>query len=149
MARARKSANVTLNMIQQLELADACEFVGEIFGEEKIRAYLNSDLFVFPPLQPEGLPWVIIEAMSARLPVITTDQGAIAEVVEDGLTGLIIKPCVEELARQICYLLENPEMAKTMGERGTGSGRSPVFGTDLFRCVDGLVSRSRRNSLRS
>jgi len=59
-------------------------------GEGKMKFLREADIFVFPPRAPEGHPWVIVEAMAAGLPVISTDRGAIAESVLDGQNGFIV-----------------------------------------------------------
>ena len=64
------------------------------------------------------MPWVILEAMSASLPVISTNQGAISEVVIDQQTGFIITPTPKTIAQKICYLFENPHLARQMGMLG-------------------------------
>lgn len=48
------------------------------------------DIFVLSSVK-EGFPWVLIEAMSAKLPVIATDVGAVPEIIEDHKNGLIVK----------------------------------------------------------
>lgn len=73
-------------------------WAGEVRGAVKSALFLSHEIFAFPPVEPEGLPWVILEAMSARLPVVTTDQGAIREVVDDGETGFIAEPTVADVA---------------------------------------------------
>ena len=53
------------------------------------------------------------------LPVVATRVGGIPELVEDGVTGILVKPgCSEELGRAITELLTNPEKANRMGEMG-------------------------------
>ncbi len=75
-------------------------------------------LFVLPSLA-EGLPVVILEAMLAKKPVITTSAGGNAEVVIDGETGTIVPPeDPDRLAEAIIYHLQNPEASKRMGEKG-------------------------------
>lgn len=59
-------------------------------GKEKLQQFINADIFIFPPRAPEGHPWVIVEAMAAGLPIITTDQGAIKECVIDNTNGFIV-----------------------------------------------------------
>lgn len=87
-----------------------------VYGNDKILAFSEADIFVFPPNSPEGHPWVIIEAMAAGLPIISTDQGAITESVIDGVNGFIVKPnCPEEIADRIKYLIENPKERLRMG----------------------------------
>jgi len=107
-----------MEIIRKNEMEDKIIFLGEIQGIEKIKTYQNSDLFVFPPVEPEGMPWVLLEAMSARLPVITTAQGAISDVVEDGVTGYLVDPIPEEISKKICYFVDNPLIARQMGENG-------------------------------
>lgn len=106
------------SFISEKHLDEYVDFVGQISGAEKVTLYLAHSIFVFPPIEPEGLPWVVLEAMSAALPVISTDQGAISEVVEDGKTGFIVEPKPEIIAEKICYLIENPAIAKRMGYNG-------------------------------
>jgi glycosyltransferase involved in cell wall biosynthesis len=107
-----------LNRIQQLGLGTHIRFLGEVTGRRKTEAFLQHQLFLFTPVAPEGLPWVILEAMSARLPVITTDQGAIREVVLDGITGRIVEPEAGAVAEAVRWMLEHPAGARNMGNAG-------------------------------
>lgn len=106
------------SLINNLRLKSKVNFIGEVTGERKVRLLHESDLLVFTPVEPEGLPWVILEAMSASLPVVTADQGAIAEVVEHARTGLIVPAIHQKVADAICELLENPAAALAMGQSG-------------------------------
>jgi glycosyltransferase involved in cell wall biosynthesis len=90
---------------------------GPVFGRNKYDLLLSSDIFVFSPVQEEGHPWVIIEAMEAGLPVIATDRGAITESVIDGKNGFIVEEeSPSQIAEKIQYLIDNPEQRKKMGE---------------------------------
>ena len=95
------------------------EVVGPVKGEEKFRLLASSDIFVFPTyFPPEGHPWVVVEAMAAGLPVISTDHGAIAESVIHGENGFIIeKRSPMQVAEKIRYLIGNPEIRKQMGNK--------------------------------
>jgi len=65
------------------------------------------DVFVLPSLK-EGFPWVILEAMSAKVPIVATSVGAVLEIIENGKNGILIEPGnPRELAEAIKYLLEN------------------------------------------
>lgn len=105
-------------LITRLGLQSWVTFVGEVTGVGKIQLFHAHDVFVFTPVMPEGLPWVILEAMSAALPVVTTDQGAIAEVVEPKKTGFIVSPTPQAVADRIGFLLAHPDQARAMGEAG-------------------------------
>lgn len=67
----------------------------------------------------EGLPVVILEAMAAKKPVITTPLGGNPEIVIDGETGTLVPAeDPDKLAEAIIYHLENPEISKKMGDMG-------------------------------
>ncbi len=84
-------------------------------GSDKNEYLANADLFVFPPREPEGHPWVIVEAMAAGLPIISTDQGAITESVIDGVNGFIVQARAPEvLAEKMIALITNPELRLRM-----------------------------------
>jgi glycosyltransferase involved in cell wall biosynthesis len=84
--------------------------------EEKFQYLANADIFVFPPREPEGHPWSIVEAMAASLPVISTNQGAIVESVLDGVNGFIVEPKhPEQIASKLKLLIEDIELRKKMG----------------------------------
>jgi glycosyltransferase involved in cell wall biosynthesis len=80
--------------------------------------YAASDIFVFPTIyEPFGL--VIIEAMASGLPVITSRVAGAADLIIDGVNGLLLRASsdVNDLAAQIELLLSNAELRKDMGER--------------------------------
>ncbi len=103
-----------LNLVIKHQLP--VDFKGPLYGEEKLKQFANADVFVFPPRAPEGHPLVLVEAMAAGLPIISTDQGAITESVIDGENGFIVasgKP--KEIAEKLEWLMNNPEERKRMG----------------------------------
>lgn len=110
-----REANET---IDRLGIASKITFVGEVRGDEKNRLLHEHAVLAFPPVEPEGLPWVILEAMSASMPVITTAQGAIPDVVEESTTGFIVAPESTSVAEALCQLLDDPNEAVRMGQRG-------------------------------
>ncbi len=78
--------------------------------------YLSAfDIFVLPSLK-EGFPWAVLEAMSAKLPIVATRVGAIPEIIEDGVQGYIVSPHnPEELATRLSSLLQNERLIQEMG----------------------------------
>lgn len=78
------------------------------FSEEKFKWFLATDIFLFTPNAPEGHPWVIVEALAAGLPIISTDQGAITESVLDNYNGFIVKPnSPQDISAKLSVLLED------------------------------------------
>lgn len=79
------------------------------------------DLFVLTSLW-EGLPRVIPEALASGVPVVATDVDGTADIILDGSNGFLLKPHdIETFAEKIIQLLQNPDQAKKMGEKGKGS----------------------------
>ena len=73
------------------------------------------DIFVLPSTK-EGFPWVVIEAMTAKLSVIATRVGAIPEIIEDGKNGFIVEPArPEQIASRIQELLNNERLRQELG----------------------------------
>ena len=102
------------------ELGKYVEMPGGVYGEEKERLMASSDIFVFPTYyEYETFGIVNIEAMRAGLPVISSSEGAIPEVVQDGVTGFIVNPkSPEEIADKILTLVNNPDLRRNMGMKG-------------------------------
>jgi spore coat protein SA len=84
------------------------------------RIYLLGDVFAAPSQLAEALGMVFLEASACGLPIIGTAQGGIPEIVKDGETGHLLreKDNIEELRSNILELLQDPERARAMGEKG-------------------------------
>jgi glycosyltransferase involved in cell wall biosynthesis len=92
-------------------------FLRPVAGDAKRELLLSSSIFLFPPVQPEGHPRVVLEAMAAGLPVVTTDRGAIAETVTDGETGFVLgEPAPDRLADCVLSLLRDGALRKSMAD---------------------------------
>jgi glycosyltransferase involved in cell wall biosynthesis len=65
-------------------------FIPSAESNQKAALLSRADIFFFTPRAPEGHPWVIVEALAAGLPIISTDRGAITESVIDGENGYIV-----------------------------------------------------------
>lgn len=78
------------------------------------------DIFVLPSLEGyEAFGRVVIEAMAMEKPVIATRSGGVPEIIDEGVTGILVPPAnAGELAKSIVSLLENKEKAKKMGLQG-------------------------------
>lgn len=95
-------------LVDRLGLVDRVEWVDfttDIAGELR-----KLDSFVLPSTQGEGLPIAILEAMSAGLPVVTTDIAGNREVVRDGVDGFMCEPeDSASLAESMGKLIRQPE----------------------------------------
>ena len=76
--------------LRSLGLADAVRFVGQ---QRDVAPWLRAlDLFALPSYGEEGVPQAIMQAMACGIAVVSTPVGAIAEAVDDGVTGLLVSP---------------------------------------------------------
>jgi glycosyltransferase involved in cell wall biosynthesis len=99
--------------IDNMRLADNVFMCGHIDNAEAIlKAF---DIFILPSIS-EGLPYVLQEAGFGGLPTIASNVGGIPEIIEDGKTGLIIKPeSVSDITHSILKLVYEPHIRKELG----------------------------------
>lgn len=93
---------------------------GKKYGEDKLTAFKLADIFALPTFYyNECLPLVILEAMQHSLPVISTFEGGIPDIVDDGVTGFLVpqKDAVA-LAEKLEILINNPALCQSMGKAG-------------------------------
>ena len=143
-----------------LDLGDRCEHRASL-PEGGVDALLaEHDVLVFPSYhRREGMPGVVLEAMQAGLPVITTRWRAIPELVEDGENGVLVPPrCPEGLGAAMRRLTESHTLFRRLrdGARVTGERfRSAHWDPKLVRWIHELIeerasgapgSRGRRSA---
>ncbi len=86
------------------------------FASSFLKAF---DVLVLPSLK-EGLPYVIQEALLAKVPIIATRVGGIPSLIENKKSGLLVKPdSVEELAEALVFAAENPDTMKQYANNAT------------------------------
>ena len=62
------------------------------FTRDTLEIFTTCDILVVPSISKEGLPNVILEAFSMKLPVVASDIGGISEVVRNRYTGYLVEP---------------------------------------------------------
>src|SRR5205807_1613610 len=93
-----------------VEFRGVCDDIPRLMAEAHMLA-LTSD--------QEGLPNVILEAMAARLPVVTTPAGDAADVIEDGVSGFVVPfDAIEDLADRLVRLARSPALRRKLGGAG-------------------------------
>ena len=122
--------------VERQNLAESVSFIGSVEGEEKQALFTSADLFVFPGIQQEGQPLVVLEAMAAGIPVIFTHRGCLRETVADaGLEVEINNP--HALAERILWLLNHPDEMQRMGRAGRNRH-------EMFYTHDRFIERMAR-----
>ncbi len=89
------------------------KYVGLVNHDEKLECLKNADIFVFTPNMPEGLPWSIIEALAAGLPIIINNLGNGCELVENNKNGFVVSSSIET-SDKIVELSKNKNLRDRM-----------------------------------
>ena len=101
-----------------LGLAPRVAFRGWL-GRREIGTLLAHARVLLLPSHFEAMPMVLLEAMSHGVPIIATRTGGIPEVVEDGVTGILVEPRDgAALAKAIFGLLSDQELCLRLGRQG-------------------------------
>jgi glycogen(starch) synthase len=102
-------------LTKHLEQTGAVLFPGFVRNVEQVYAAL--DAFVFPS-EFEGLGTALQSAMAAGVPSISTNRGALAEVVENERTALVVEPNGKEFAAAMLRLINDEAHRKKLSEAG-------------------------------
>lgn len=102
-------------LADELGVADFCDFVGWVTGEDKERLVRQSGVFCLPS-RHEGMPMSMLEMMSYGLPCVMTPVGGIPQVVRDGENGYMTPVGdADALAERLAELLASPELRARVG----------------------------------
>lgn len=104
--------------VTKRELNNTAIYQGRKYGEDKIKVYQQADISLLPTYE-DCFPLVLLEAMEQGLPCVTTNEGAISDIIDDGVNGLIAeRKNARSLAEKIEILLNDNELRIRMGEQG-------------------------------
>lgn len=134
---AAKHPNATLDMvgdgplfdqakarIAKLGLTDKITLHGMLSADRMQKVLRRASIFIQHSVtaengDTEGLPVAILEAMSAGLPVVSTQHSGIPEAVTHGETGFLVpEHDVTAMGEQMSYLLSNPDVCAAFGKAG-------------------------------
>ena len=104
--------------VKALGIEEVVQYDGPLYGVDKQAVLARASIFVHPTRE-DCFPLVILEAMAAGLPVVSTREGGVPDEVEDGVTGILCeKGDPKALADAIETLLVNPSLRERMGREG-------------------------------
>lgn len=117
---------------------------GFLTGSALDDLFNTSRILVFPSKWFEGFPNVIAKAMAHRKPVIAARIGAIPEIVEDGVTGLLFEPGnATDLAEKIEYLWNQPDLCRKMGQAGLEKARREYSQENFYQRLINIYENAR------
>jgi colanic acid/amylovoran biosynthesis glycosyltransferase len=100
-------------LIQRLGLKNSVKLLGPLSPDKVGLELAGADIYLSSSLS-EGISNAVLEAMAIGLPVISTNVGGMPEVVEDGITGLLVGPYApEQIADAIKRYIAQPNMRNT------------------------------------
>ena len=121
-------------LAKRLKIEEETFFLG--FRSDLDRIYADLDLIVLSSLN-EGLPTTIIEAMASAKPVVATRVGGVVDLIEDGVTGLLVPPKnPSRLASACLEVLKDQEQTGKMGQES----RRRSFQFELNRLIKDIES---------
>lgn len=101
------------NLVKELGIEEMVNFLG--FKDNAKQLLSSANIFLFPS-RTENLPYAILEAGFAGLPIISTSVGGIPEIIKDMQNGILVHPQnPKEIAEAIIYLLDHTEKQKEFG----------------------------------
>jgi glycosyltransferase involved in cell wall biosynthesis len=125
--------------IQEKGLTTIAQVRGPLYGEEKKKVLMESDILIFPSYyENEAFPVTILEAMQAGIPVIASNNGGIPEIIEQGQTGFVtpIKD-IEAIVEKMELLINDSELRASIGKKAKEKFQQfytiEIFEQSLFR----------------
>lgn len=119
-----KPVKIYLDLVKKYDLEENVEFFQFISDEDLIKLYYQADIFLLPSVtfndnDFEGFGLVYLEAGACGKPVIGTHDCGAEDAIVDGVTGLLVpQNDIKKTAEAVLKLLDNPELAKKLGENG-------------------------------
>ena len=106
-------------------LGGTADFLGWLDGDDLADAYADADIFAFPS-QTDTYGQVVVEAQASGVPVVAVRAGGPADLIEEGRSGLLCEPSLEEMAAKILRLAESETLRDRLirGGLAAAAGRS-------------------------
>lgn len=104
-----------VNNIERNNIGDIVQLKGEVSGQAKEEALLNSDLFILTS-RTEGLPMGLVEAFSYGLPVLVTPGTNMSTQVQESKCGWVCQSTAESVGEALCNIIANRNTLKQKGE---------------------------------
>jgi glycosyltransferase involved in cell wall biosynthesis len=117
-------------------------FLGQVpWGERLWAVFDGADAFVLPSVS-EGLPLVLVEAMCRAVPVVASRVGGIPELVEDGVSGILVRPNdIEGLSEAIVNLLTDEDLRDRLVNNASQVVRENTLERQIGRLADATYRR--------
>jgi glycosyltransferase involved in cell wall biosynthesis len=128
--------------VNRLNIAGRVSFTGLTSFDRLLPMYRDFDLFVLPTLPGEGIPRVLLEAMSAGLPVVTTSVAGIPGLVKHELNGLLVgQPDAEAIAGAMMRMVLDAPLRQGLIAQGYATARRFTLEAQAARMMKVVADR--------
>ena len=143
-APGREEQSVIVGDARTLGVAGRIVFEGAVPLDRLLPMYASYDLFLLPTLPGEGIPRVLLEAMSAGLPVVTTRTAGIPGLVQHDINGLLVdSPSAEQFAAAILTLIRDGARRRRLIANGYATARAHTLQTQAASMMAAVSSELR------
>lgn len=106
-------------LIKRKNLGQIVTLLGTVSEETNREEYRAAHIYAMASRDEAAGAVAAMEAMSIEVPVVMTRAGATAELIDDGIDGLLVEPqCPELLADAIVSVAKDPQLARRLGQAG-------------------------------
>jgi len=127
--------------IRETGLEDKVFFTGFVPNHEMVKYYNAADVYLMPTLRIEGLPFVLLEAMSCAKPVVATRTGGNTSLIKDGENGFLIEPTnIQQLIHYIMMILKDDKIKNRLS---TSARKTILEDFTIDKMVDKTIALMR------
>lgn len=127
-------------LAKRLNLENNIVFYGKIEQKKVLEVMRGAHVFCFPTEASEGFPKVVVEALAAGLPVITTRVSVLPQLIDESCGFLLDFPSAEKLAQAIFECVKSAENYETMSANAIAAARN--FTLENWRSAIGETLKS-------
>ncbi|EGJ30480.1 MULTISPECIES: glycosyltransferase family 4 protein [Moorena] len=130
-------------LIAKCSLGDAVVWLGSMERSALPEVYAQNSILVFPSVWEEPMGIVILEAMTAGLAVVASRTGGVAELIDDGTSGLLFQPGdVKDCAEKVGRLFDHPGLLANLSQNARRTAKTRFqFSQVLDRISSDLLKR--------
>jgi glycosyltransferase involved in cell wall biosynthesis len=132
----------------RLGVAERVTLRGPVALDQLLPLYRDFDLFVLPTRPGEGIPRVLMEAMAAGLPIVTTDVSGISSLISHGENGLLVpEGSTASMVNALRSLIDNPALRQRLIQGGYATARAHTLERQASSLMQ-IVARECRLPIR-
>ncbi|MBF0436399.1 MAG: glycosyltransferase family 4 protein [Magnetococcales bacterium] len=130
-------------LARELAIADRVHFAG--YQADPVPWLQAMDVFCLPSYGHEGVPQALMQAMACGLPIVSTPVGSIPEIIQDGVTGLLVAPKDSAaLAMALKRLLRDNDLGETLRQAAMQTARQRFDVERMAQAMEDVLRRIAR-----